>query len=149
MNKNDGFSAIALLALGFFGVIKGLQLPLGTFRAPDTAFFPVVLSSLLILLSLILLGRSLRVRRIEQGGVHFGERWKRLIVVVPAFVAYFFLLEPIGYVLTTVAMIILVAKLVNCSWKEAVAISIVCTVVTYILIVRYLNGPLPKGIIPF
>lgn len=149
MNKKDGFSAIALLALGFFGAVKGLQLPLGSFRAPDTAFFPVALSALLILLSLILLGRSFRVRYIEQGAVYFGKYWKRLIVVVPALVAYFFLLEPVGYVITTVAMIILVAKLVNCSWKEAVAISIVCTVVTYILIVRYLNGPLPKGILPF
>lgn len=149
MNKKDGLSAIALLAFGFFGAIKGLQLPLGSFRAPDTAFFPVVLSSLLILLSLILLGRSFRVRHIEQGGVYFGKHWKRLIVVVPALVAYFFLLEPVGYVITTVAMIILVAKLVNCSWKEAIAISTVCTVVTYLLIVHYLNGPLPKGIIPF
>jgi len=149
MNKKDCFSAIALLAFGLFGAVKGLQLPLGSLRTPDTAFFPVVLSSLLILLSLILLGRSLWVGQLEPGGVNFGEHWKRLIVVVPALVAYFFLLEPIGYLLTTVAIIILVAKLVNCSWKEAVAISIVCTVVTYILIVRYLNGPLPKGIIPF
>ena len=149
MNKKDGYSAIALLALGFFGAVKGLQLPLGSFRAPDTAFFPVVLSSLLILLSLILLGRSLRVRQIEPGGTYFGKRWKRLIIVVPALIAYFFLLEPIGYLLTTVAMIILVARLVDCSWKEAIAISTICTVVTYTLIVHYLNGPLPKGIIPF
>ncbi len=148
MNKKDGFSAIALLALGLFALIKVLQLRVGSLRAPDTAFFPVLLSSLLILLSLILLGRSVWIKRIDQGGVSLGAHWKSLILVIPAFVAYAFLLEPIGYIVTTVLLILLVAKLASCSWKEAVWISVACTIVSYVIIIG-LKGDLPKGILPF
>ncbi len=148
MNEKDGISAIALIALGLFAVIKGLQLPVGTLREPGTSFFPILLSSLLILLSLALLRRSIWVKQVAQGGARFGEYWKSLIIFILTFVAYAFLVAPVGYILTTVSMILVVARLANCSWKEAAWISVVCTVGSYILIVN-LNGNLPKGVLPF
>jgi putative tricarboxylic transport membrane protein len=149
MNRNDGISAVALLALGIFALIKALQLPVGNVRMPDTGFFPVVLSALLIILSLILMARCLWGKLIRENGHLFGAQWKKVVIVVAGLIAYCFLLTPIGYIPTTVAIIVLVSRLTHCSWKEACAISVVCTAVSYVAIVGYLKGSLPSGIMPF
>ena len=149
MNRKDVFSALALLALGAFALLQALRLPVGTPRAPDMAFFPVLLSSLLIVLSMILLGQSLRSKRVQRGRLNLGEHWKKLIPVIVSLIAYCYLVEPVGYIISTILVIILVAKIVNCSWMEALTISVVCTVVSYVLVVHYLKSPLPQGIMPF
>jgi putative tricarboxylic transport membrane protein len=153
VNKKDIGAALFLLAIGGIGLYKALLLPVGDLRSPDTAFMPVLLCGLLLTLALALLARAVwsgpqatLPPAVETFAKH-GR--KKLLLVVLTFVAYCFLLDPLGYIISTALVIIIVARLMRCGWAETVAMALICTVGSYFLIVKYLKGPLPSGLLPF
>lgn len=149
MNKKDAIGALAFLGIGLFAFVKGYQLPFGSIHAPDMAFMPLVLSAVLILLSLVLLGRSLLSKSRGEDRINLGKHRKRLIPLIAGLVIYGLLLRYLGYMASTLLVILLAAKIADCSWKAAFSVSISCTVLTFILFRVYLQCPLPKGVIPF
>lgn len=148
MNRKDGLPAITFLGIGLIALIAVCRLPIGTITAPDAAFFPMLLGSLLVLLSLVLMGRSVKVKFSKQGRVS-ENRWKKLILAAAGLVAYAFFLKPVGYVVCTVLVLILFAKMGSCSWKVALTVSVLCTLLSYVVFRWYLQSPLPQGVIPF
>ncbi len=153
VNKKDIGAALFLLAIGGIGLYKALLLPLGDLRAPDTAFMPVLLCGLLLTLALVLLVRAVWGRHepaAPAAGDTFAEHGrKKLLLVVLSFVAYCFLLDPLGYIIATALVIVIVARLMRCGWAETVAMALICAIGSYFLIVKYLKGPLPSGLLPF
>lgn len=148
MNPKDAPPALIFLGMGLIGLWAIYRLPLGTISAPDTAFFPAILTGLLILLSLILLGRS----RKEKIRNHPGEGWAlfpKLIPPAAVLILYAFLLKPLGYVVSTTAIVLFFARMAHCSWRTALTISVLCTFLSYALFRWYLQSPLPQGIVPF
>ena len=153
MNRKDIGSALFLIAIGGIGLYKALLLPVGDLRAPDTAFMPVLLCGLLLALALVLLMRAIWSRQepvLPATGDTFAEHGrKKLLLVVLTFAAYCFLLDPLGYIISTALVIVIVARLMRCGWAETVAMALICSVGSYFLIVNYLKGPLPSGLLPF
>jgi putative tricarboxylic transport membrane protein len=146
--KEDKISALGFLGMGVTALVTMHGLSFGTIREPGTAFFPVLVSILLILLSFSLLVRSLMVR-MKGTSQLWSDRWIKLIPSVAVLVSYAFLLKPLGYVVCTIPTLIFFAKLERCSWKTTLLISFLCTSLSYIVFRWYLQSPLPKGIIPF
>ena len=148
MNRREGLPALAFIAAGIIVFIGLRQVPIGTISAPDTAFSPVVLSVLLIILSCVLIGQSFR-GTIEKQTKLLGERWSKLLPVIVSLIAYTFLYEPLGYVLCTAGFLVLVGKLANCSWKASLLVSFICTLLSYAIFSWYLHIPLSQGILNF
>ena len=148
MTKNDKVPAFAFLAIGLVALFTMFQLPFGTIHEPDSAFFPVLLSLLLILLSLLLLGQSMVSKLAEQRGL-WKDRWQKLIPAVAGLAVYAFLLKPVGYVICTFLILILCGRMEKCSWKATFLISLLCTFLSYSVFRWYLKSPLPEGIVPF
>ena len=148
MEKRDQFPALTFIGIGVIALIALSKLPFGNVREPDTSFFPVLLSVLLIILSLALLWKSVASRVVPQGRF-WEERWKKLIPAIAALAVYAFLLKPVGYVVCTFFILILFAKIEKCSWKAAFLVSVFCTFFSYSLFRWYLQSPLPQGILPF
>ena len=149
MDRKDCVAGVFLLGLGVFALVSALHYPVGTLHQPDTAFFPILLSTLLIIFSLISIGKSLLPKPHPQGGLHLGPHWKKLIPAFLGFGAYVVVFQPVGYIVSTLLLIVFFVKLVNPSWKAAFSISILCTALSYFVCVRYLHTPLPQGILPF
>jgi putative tricarboxylic transport membrane protein len=147
MGKKGMIPAFAFLAIGVVALVTMIQLPFGTIHEPDSAFFPVLLSLLLIVLSLVVLARSILSKL--TGPRLWGDQWQKLVPSVAALVAYAFLLKSVGYVICTFCILILVGKLEKCSWKATLLISVACTFLSYSVFRWYLKSPLPQGIVPF
>ena len=147
MDKKEGMGALVFFIFGLFGLLAIIRLPIGSTRRPDVAFFPVVLSVLLMLLSLVLLGRAVRANVKEQRQILWGEDWPKLIPAVLGVAGYVFLLIPLGYLIATFGVLILFARLVKCSWKASLLISFLCTTLSYTILRYYLQTPLPQGFI--
>jgi hypothetical protein len=148
MSNKDRVVALAFLGIGLLALVKGYEHPFGTVSNPQAAFFPVLLSILLMILSLILLARSLRSKVANQKRVYLWDEWKKIIPAAAGIGAYVFLLKPLGYLMCTFLLITLISKLVNCSWKLSLLVSILSTFLSYCIFRWYLQSPLPQGIIP-
>ena len=148
MSRMDKVPASIFLAIGIIALITMQQLPFGTIHEPDSAFFPVLLSLLLIILSLVLFVKSVVSKLAGQAGF-WKDRWPKLIPSVAALVAYAFLLKSAGYVICTFFILILYGRLEKCSWKASLLISVLCTLLSYSVFRWYLKSPLPQGIVPF
>lgn len=148
MSQKDKFPALVFLAIGMMALITMYRLPFGTIQEPDSAFFPVILSILLIGLSLILLGQSIITKLAEQRGL-WEDRWQKLIPAIGVLIAYAFLLKSVGYVICTLSVLIFSARQEKCSWKTSFLISFLCTFLSYSVFRWYLKSPLPQGIVPF
>ena len=149
MNKKDGIAALFFLGLALVGLIVISPIPFGTLRKPGVSFFPIILSVLLIIFSLVLFVQSFKTRRANREWVKLGERWKKLIPIIIGGVAYVILFKPLGYLICTFLILILFAKVIKASWKSAILISSLCTLISYIILRGYMQSPLPQGIIPF
>ncbi len=147
MNKKEALSALAFMGIGIIVLVALYPAPVGTLAAPGMAFFPVVLSILLIMFSFILIGRSTKEKWKKPERL-LGAKWSKLVPLVASLIAYTFLYEPLGYVLCTAVLLILVGKLANCSWKVSVLVSFICTFLSYGIFGWYLHIPLPRGVLP-
>jgi len=94
------------LAVGVFFAVGGIMLNLGTLRNPGPGFLPLIMALLLISFSLFVLARGL------VGPERFleGIRWRRQILMVVSVFLYGFLLDFVGFLLSTfILMFILFA----------------------------------------
>ena len=148
MRQKEKFPALLFLAIGMTALITMYRLPFGTLHEPDSAFFPVILSILLIGFSLILLGQSVITKSAVQRGL-WEDRWQKLIPTIGALIAYALFLKSVGYVLCTLLILLFSARQEKCSWKASLLISFLCTFLSYSVFRWYLKSPLPQGIVPF
>jgi putative tricarboxylic transport membrane protein len=147
---NDIIGSLVFLIFSLIGLFFGYRLPVGTPSKPGAGLFPFYLSVILLLLSLALFLKSLSKESKMRDIVKIGSRWKKLILSVIGLVAFAYVLKPVGFVLSSLFIFLLIMKFVEGrTWKITLVISISFTVIFYFVSVKYLNIPLPKGILPF
>src|SRR5262249_43626000 len=90
----DRVSSLFWLAVAIFAIVPGYALKLGTLNSPGPGFFPFWGGVVLGLLSLLLLGTTIRTRAALALSAF---RSPRVIVVTAALLGYVLLLEPLGF----------------------------------------------------
>ena len=152
MLKNKDFiGGLFFLIIGLICLIQGYRLSPGTLSAPGAGFFPFTLSLILVLLSLILFFKSLKTRLARMDGIiRIGTRWKHLLFALAVLIIFGYAIKPVGYILCSFMMLILLFKFVEGrSWRSALILSTSCTLISYVVFAKYLGVPLPRGILPF
>jgi len=136
-----GGSALCLLAL--FVMWESRALPLGTWRQPGPAYFPVLLAALLLILGALVWVMGGSAAHIA--GVGWGEaRHALVILAVSAFIC--FGLERLGYRLTMLAALLFLVWLVERKSLLAAAVfAFALSFGSYYLFDTLLRVPLPRG----
>jgi putative tricarboxylic transport membrane protein len=150
-NRGDMIGSILLIFLGIGVVIESIRLQVGTPLMPQPGFFPFLGGFLLIGLSIVLLiqGWLGRGKSSQQPREAFGEL-RRPVILVVSMSVYTAVLEPLGYLLPTIAISALILRVLGLkSWKVLGLASLILSVGTYILFGRILGIDLPAGILPF
>ncbi len=91
------------IAVGIFFAFFGVKLNLGTLNTPGPGFLPVVMAVVLIFLALLLIGRSL----MRTATLAIGIPWKRPALMICYVFLYGFLLEFVGFFLSTLILMFL------------------------------------------
>ncbi len=73
----------------------------------------------------------------------------RIGVVAGATAAYNLLLEPVGYLLVTLAYLLFLLRYLKVSWRITLMISILGTIATYAMFALWLKVALPMGLTEF
>jgi putative tricarboxylic transport membrane protein len=77
-----------------------------------------------------------------------GVRWKKLILVLVSLLLYAYALIPVGFLLSTCLLLILLFKFIEPQkWSIAISGAILTVLITYVIFHLWLGSQLPKGIL--
>ena len=83
-------------------------------------------------------------------GLWQGRRWQKTILILASLTVYTFLLEPLGYLATTLLLMVYLFKGIEPQkWGVAIFGALVSSGVTYVLFKTLLQIQLPSGIFHF
>jgi putative tricarboxylic transport membrane protein len=145
MKKGATLANILLLALAFAALIESMKLPFGSVSAPAAGFFPLVLSALLALISL--LGFVGALRESEASLVEEQSLiWKKILLTLGALLVFALAFERVGYLVATFLFIIFLLRIVERkNWFLALAVGFSAAVISYVIFGLLLGTPLPAG----
>jgi putative tricarboxylic transport membrane protein len=149
MRNHDRWSGVFWVLLAIFFCIKSSEAGIGTFRSPGSGFLPFWAGVIFGLLGLILVGRTLFGRDPAVKGEGSNEtRWPKVGLVLLSLFLYAWLLEKVGFLIMTFALLTLLFGMVGKSkfWVRVVN-ALITTLVTYVIFYVCLNVPLPRGLI--
>jgi putative tricarboxylic transport membrane protein len=147
-SRPDALSGLFLFLVAVFAGLAAWDLPFGTLRSPGAGFFPKSLAVLTGGLAALLATRGLReaapdIRALwpERGGV------LRVAGMLAALLGYLVLLEPLGYLLTTAALFLVLLRWAGrSSWPTTVCVAVLAAGGSYVLFARWLMVSLPAGL---
>lgn len=149
MRRFNIAASLALLALAAFILFEVSKLPFGSFRVPQTAFFPTILSLLLLIFSLILLVQALRAKETLRGPEPIAtDGWVRIGATLATMLAFALVLETLGFLLSTFVLMVLLLRAIEAQpWRVVVGVALSTALISYFLFARLLGIPLPGGIL--
>lgn len=151
LKEKNFIGALVFFFVGIVAVFEGWRINPGTLSHPEAGFFVFYLGIILSFLSVILFYIGVKARFVgTRNPIEIAGRWEKLLFGLALFVSYAFVLKSVGFIICSFVLLILLFHVVEGrSWRSTLFISIVCTVVSYLVFAKYLGVPLPKGIIPY
>lgn len=146
MKKHDRIGAVVLILLGLASAVYAVaKLKLGTPRVPDAGFMP-------FLASLVVAGGSVvwlyDLRGPDPEPKPFWEKgaWKRPLLALAFLYLYAVLMEPIGYLPSTLLFLGLWQFIVErVNWRRATLVTVLGTAGMYLLFVELLGVHVPES----
>lgn len=148
MKKKDILSSLFWLAMGFGVCYGGYDLELGTLRDPGSGFMFFWVGVIMIGLSLAVLVKAIRMKPDQKGvGLLRGEvRWAKILSVLAALVLYAYVFTYLGFILSTVLLLLFLFKAVEPQkWSWAVMGAVISTLTAYGVFQLWLGSQLPRG----
>jgi putative tricarboxylic transport membrane protein len=144
VNRADVATSLFWLAVGAFIVWSGWDLELGSASDPGSGFLLFWTGLVMVVLSAVVLVGALR----GQGTTRWvGGRWGKIVLVVAALALYGWLLEWLGFVLTTALLLLFLFKVVEPQrWWVAAAGALGSAVLGYVVFKVWLGAQLPAGV---
>ena len=147
MGKKDTLSALFWLLFSAFILKEGSRIPFGTLSRPMPGFFPLILGIILGILSFILLGKSLLKGKGEESRIFSGRKgWNRVVLTLGMLLAYYLLLESIGFLLAAFFLVFVLIKFIEPHpWFHSAWVSTLISIGAYFLFQVVLKANLPQG----
>jgi len=138
-NANLIFSACIFL-ISLIYLFDGKDLVLGTMKRPGVGFLPIVSGVLLAVLSLFEIVKALLSKKDAEINID----WKKIATFFAGVIADMLLLKPLGYIITTFALLVFLTKLFGAkSWVKPLIFSAVMSLGSYYLFIVALQVQLP------
>jgi putative tricarboxylic transport membrane protein len=150
MDPYDHITSLVWTGVGVGIVFSSLQMKLGTLRAPGPGFIFMLTGIIIVVLSLPVFFKALWLQR-EKKGRKAGAFWanvdlRKLLLSVGSLFTYSFLLESLGYLITTFFFICFLLRFVERTrWPPALITSIGVAFISYAVFKLWLEIPLPTG----
>ena len=137
------------MALATIAILEAVQLPFGTLRAPQSGFWPLILAIILAFFSLLHFGKNVK-EKVEKANPFWTRpgAWKRIGFVAGSLIAFGFLFESLGYLITVFLLIgLLLRSIKPLKWWLVVMVALLSSVLSYLIFAVLLSTPLPAGLL--
>jgi hypothetical protein len=138
-NPKDFWTAIIYITVGSIFLIISRDYPMGSTLKMGPAYFPTVLSSLLIIIGMISLVRSF----IQQGAPIGSFTFRGLLLVIAATIIFGLIVRGAGLIVALPALVIISAYAsIRFRWGEALALAAGLTIFCILVFLKGLGVPL-------
>jgi putative tricarboxylic transport membrane protein len=137
------------MVLGVFIGKWGYHLDLGTLSEPGSGFiiFWMGIAMIGLSLSIFLITLFRKIDPKQRTSLWSGVRWHKLIFVLVSLLLYTYILVPLGFLLSTCLLLVLLFKFIEPQkWSVAISGAILTVLITYAIFHLWLGSQLPKGI---
>jgi putative tricarboxylic transport membrane protein len=147
LDNSEFWTGLLGLALGVFVISSGLKLKLGSINDPGSGFVLFYAGILMCLFA-----ASIVVAAVTEGGPTFasrwdGARWSRPATIIACLTAYAFALEPLGFLLATVPLMLLLLRAIDpVRWTLALPLAVAAPVGVWWVLKHGLAIQLPSGL---
>ncbi len=136
------------LALSAFVLWSGKDLGLGHVHDPGSGFVLFYLGCIMAGLSLAVLTSAFRQPGDSIAALWAGTRWKRVSALVVMLIAYGALFEPVGFIVCSVVLLLMLMTLVDrVDLRAAVPLSLLVPFGVWYVITHALKVQLPPGVL--
>jgi putative tricarboxylic transport membrane protein len=152
MGRADRISGIFWLCFAVLTIIQSYHLGLGTLHKPGPGFLFFWVNIILGIMSLIVLVRAWTGKREEgpQPAIFGDQNTSKIIFVLISLFVYAILMEPVGFIPITLLFFIFILKIIEKKgWFYTLFLSVVVTVISYLIFETWLQSQLPKGLLEF
>ncbi|WLA65241.1 tripartite tricarboxylate transporter TctB family protein [Bradyrhizobium diazoefficiens] len=135
------------LGLGGFVIWQGLRLKLGTINDPGSGYVLFYTGILMCVFA-----ASIIVSAVTEGGPTLASRWENVrwgkpLLVIVCLVAFSFALEPLGFLLSSIPLLLLMLRLIDpVRWTLAIPIAVLVPSGMWWVLKRLLLIQLPSGL---
>ena len=150
LQKRKGYLAVGagglVLSAGYLAA--SMKLPFGELARPGASIFPIMVGIMLAFASLSTLWEGWRTPVAEQVELPAGQDRLRLLVLVGALFVYILALPWFGQIIaSSLFLILLMRVLSDVGWPRVIAYALIISGTLYLVFVRLLNVPMPRGIV--
>lgn len=155
LNKyRDYIVGVAFLVLSIVLIVMAQALPASAVMEIGPDFMPTVIGVIMLVLSVVLLVMAFANRKTVQGEeVKDDAEYKRVLLSLLLSLAYVFLLQPVGFILSTLVYLffqmMVLAPDEKRTKKEAIRCAIIVVIFTFVVFFLFRYGfkiILPRGI---
>jgi putative tricarboxylic transport membrane protein len=146
LNNSELWGGLIGLALGIFVVRSGIKLKLGTINDPGSGYVLFYTGILMCLFALTII-----VAAVTEGGPGFGSRWEgarwtKPLVIIACLTAFSFALEPLGFLLSAIPLMLLLRAIDPVRWRLAIPLAVLAPLGVWWVLKHALLIQLPSGI---
>lgn len=147
LNNSELWGGLVGLALGIFVVWAGLKLKIGNINDPGSGFVLFYTGLLMCVFAFTII-----VSAVTEGGptvasLWAGTRWTKPLVVIVCLAAFAFLFEPLGFLLASIPLLLLLLRVIDpVRWTLAIPLAVLVPLGVWFVLKRALLIQLPSGI---
>lgn len=147
LGNSELWGGLVGLALGIFVIWAGHKLKIGSINDPGSGFVLFYTGILMCLFACTII-----VSAVTEGGpsvasLWAGMRWTKPLVVVACLSAFAFLFEPLGFLLSSIPLLLLLLRVIDpVRWTLAVPLAVLVPLGVWFVLKRALLIQLPSGI---
>jgi putative tricarboxylic transport membrane protein len=146
INNAELWGAAIWFAISLFVIEQGRGLELGTVNAPGMGFMMFWIGLLMAALSLGVAAQSITSEGPSVRALWAGTRWGKTLVVIVVFIAYAFAFSRLGFLLSTIPLMLALLRLVDpVRWTLALPLSFGAPLLIWWVLKSLLQIQLPSG----
>jgi putative tricarboxylic transport membrane protein len=152
MGKADRISGIPWLFFSVFIMIESYRMGLGNLHQPGPGFLYFWAAIVLAIMSSVVLIRGWKSKRAGEAKIALfgGDSILKVILVLISVFLYAFFMEVLGFIPVTLLFFIFLLGFVEKKGLFFTAfVSVLVTVIAYLIFERWLQSQLPRGILGF
>ena len=144
---------LAILGIAIFVIIISLSFPpfmCGNKKLPGPNFFPIILSTILIILGsyeILISWREINVKKSIKSFAKYIKDWgnQNILIIIFSLIIYIYCLKSLGFALATFVFSLILMIRLKTGWIRGTIFSVIVVVVVVLLFEELFKVQLPEG----
>ncbi|MEH2509724.1 putative tricarboxylic transport membrane protein [Nitrobacteraceae bacterium AZCC 1564] len=146
LNNSELWGGVVGLALGVFVIRSGYSLNIGSINDPGSGYVLFYTGILMCLFAGTIIVSAITEGGPALGSLWAGTRWTKPLLVIVCLAAFSFLLEPLGFLLTSIPLMLVLLRVIDpVRWTLAIPLAVLAPLGMWWILKKALLIQLPVG----